>query len=719
MSIGIRFFSVSFVLCSTCLNAPHSSAQTAETFDKQVQQETLFKCYESYYDWRKELVESGELAAAENASGPQCLNGREKILGLIKVYGDRGYNQPGASALLFGEQIEEIAPDHAAELVNALPGVNVQMNSGQESLIALRSPVLTGGAGQGSFLVLQNGVPTRSSAFGNVNMLFEPHYEVAEVVEVVRGPGSAKYGSNAVHGLMNFILPDGGTPGDSLNASTSSLGRYKADLVSETENGFAAISAQHDNGWRDNTSIDQVKASLSHSFVLGHWQATAWGSFMQINQESAGFIQGDEVYKDEDVASSNPNPEASRDARWAMGAIRLEREMGGVAVAITPYVRWQEMSFRQHFLPYKGLEENSHQAIGVMGDLVGSAGNGQWRIGGMIDLASGDLKETQADPFGFFPGDSRFPVGSHYDYMVDTQAAALWGEFEFDIAKDLSVLAGLRIETHDFDYKTHIPAGISGRFNVPEDRSDRFDLVTPKLGVIWTDAIGNVDLYANYARGQRAPQASDLYRLQSLQTVGEIKSETLDSIEVGARGGLFDDRLVFDIAAYAMTKDNFFFRDSDGLNVPNGKTNHKGIELAFSYDFDASWSLGGNVSWADHTYAFDLPSNGIVDGNQIDTAPEWLSDLTLEYAADRVRASLSLEYVGEYFTDEAASQIYDGHTLVSARASYDFSESIEGYVIVRNLFDTRYADRADYAFGNDRYFPGEPLNATLGIRIKR
>ena len=46
----------------------------------------------------------------------------------------------------------------------------------------------------------------------------------------------------------------------------------------------------------------------------------------------------------------------------------------------------------------------------------------------------------------------------------------------------------------------------------------------------------------------------------------------------------------------------------------------------------------------------------------------------------------------------------------------DLAEGLEGFVIVRNLFDLNYADRADYAFGNNRYFPGEPLNATFGIR---
>ena len=67
--------------------------------------------------------------------------------------------------------------------------------------------MLTGGAGQGSFLILENGAPTRAAAFGNVNALFELHHETAGAIEVVRGPASAKYGSNAVHGLVNVIHP--------------------------------------------------------------------------------------------------------------------------------------------------------------------------------------------------------------------------------------------------------------------------------------------------------------------------------------------------------------------------------------------------------------------------------------------------------------------------------------------------------------------------------
>ena len=69
--------------------------------------------------------------------------------------------------------IQAVAANHPAEILNTVPGVNVQMNSGQELLVAIRSPVLPAGAGQGSFLILENGIPTRAAGFGNVNALFE------------------------------------------------------------------------------------------------------------------------------------------------------------------------------------------------------------------------------------------------------------------------------------------------------------------------------------------------------------------------------------------------------------------------------------------------------------------------------------------------------------------------------------------------------------------
>ena len=56
------------------------------------------------------------------------------------------------------------------------------------------------------------------------------------------------------------------------------------------------------------------------------------------------------------------------------------------------------------------------------------------RVGLDTDFANGYLIETQPEAFGFFPGDTRFPVGSHYDYEVDADVYALWSELDWQVS---------------------------------------------------------------------------------------------------------------------------------------------------------------------------------------------------------------------------------------------------------------------------------------------
>ena len=643
------------------------------------------------------------------------------VLSPIEVWGDRNANDPGSYSALDAAEIDATAADHPAEILNQLPGVNVQMNSGQEHLIAIRSPVLTGGAGQGSFLILENGVPTRSPAFGNVNSLIEPHHEIADAIEVVRGPGSAKYGSNAVHGLINVILPEPGE-GSEVRASYGTLGRWRTDMkLDEGQHWLVNLSLQKDNGWRDNTDVNQQKLSVVGKFNPGLWDATVWLSGQNLEQETGGYIVDADAYKDEDIAKSNPNPEAYRNAWSVRAGARLERPLFDGTLVLMPYAHSQAMIFMQHFLPYNGIEKNAHTGGGMMVRYEQPVSEQlTWRVGTDLDAASGYLRETQSrTTFGFNPANDQFPQGVHYDYDVDTTVAALWTELEWALSDEVRILAGLRGESHDYDYTTKAPAGINGRFNVPANRSDSYEFVTPKLGAVWSVS-DTVDLYANYARGARAPQVSDLYRLQSRQVVGKNDTETLDSVELGARGAALDGRLVFDVAAYWMDKENYFFRDSDGLNVTDGSTEHKGVEVSAAYDLTDTLSLSGNVSWSDQTYTFDRivasASSSILDGNEIDTAPEWLANARLNWqATDRLALSLNVEHVGEYFTDPGNQNTYPGHTVLGARAAWAWTDTHTVWINIRNLTDERYADRADVSFGNQRYFPGEPVNATIGI----
>lgn len=648
---------------------------------------------------------------------------------VVIVYGDRLDTDPGAYSVIDAETISGIAANHPAEILNTVPGVNVQMNSGQELLIAIRSPVLPAGAGQGSFLILENGAPTRAPGFGNVNALFELHHETAEAIEVVRGPASVRYGSNAVHGLLNFIDPEpGAQQGQALTLSANSLQRFRADATANfTTNGVAnwvGLSVMDDGGWRDASGVDQQKLTLRSKFGGEIWNAVATIAAVNLNQETAGFIQGPDAYKDDDITTTNPNPEAYRDAWAARANLRFETNFGADKLIITPFGTVQRMTFIQHFLPDQSTEENGHDSLGVQTRYEFGPQNFRWSVGGDVQVADGYLTETQTQPsFGGPPGNPTFPQGVHYDYDVGTWTTGLYAEVDWNFAPDWRMLAGVRGEAHQWDYTTKVAPGTRGRFRVAPSRTDEFDLLTPKLGLIYSGLADTV-VYANYARGQRAPQVSDQYRLQNLQTIQRLEVETLDSIEVGVRGDLAG--MSYDVAAYVMEKENFFFRDSDGLNVPDGKTDHVGVEAslrgALGEFIGGVMAWNANLAWSDQTYAFTRDvanaAEDIFDGDQIDTAPEWLADAGLTWETPVYSLGLSTEYVSEYFTNAANTATYDGHLIAHLRGAWRFSDKMEAFVIVRNLTDERYADRADFGFGQDRYFPGEPVNATFGVRIR-
>jgi outer membrane receptor protein involved in Fe transport len=75
--------------------------------------------------------------------------------------------------------------------------------------------------------------------------------------------------------------------------------------------------------------------------------------------------------------------------------------------------------------------------------------------------------------------------------------------------------------------------------------------------------------------------------------------------------------------------------------------------------------------------------------------------------------------MGECFTNAANTRIYTGHDVLNLRASWQVGDDVELHAAIRNLANTDYAERADFAFGNDRYFPGEGRAFTLGVRARR
>ena len=106
------------------------------------------------------------------------------------------------------ESLRLIEQQHINQALVRIPGGWISRGNGQEHLTAIRSPVLTGAGGCGAFFIAQDGLSLRAPGFCNVNQLFDANTEQVSSLEVLRGPASTMYGSNAVHGVINVLTPN-------------------------------------------------------------------------------------------------------------------------------------------------------------------------------------------------------------------------------------------------------------------------------------------------------------------------------------------------------------------------------------------------------------------------------------------------------------------------------------------------------------------------------
>jgi outer membrane receptor protein involved in Fe transport len=73
-----------------------------------------------------------------------------------------------------------------------------------------------------------------------------------------------------------------------------------------------------------------------------------------------------------------------------------------------------------------------------------------------------------------------------------------------------------------------------------------------------------------------------------------------------------------------------------------------------------------------------------------------------------VEAEAEWLVVGDYWLDAANEHRYAGHEILNLRAAWRPAPQWSVSLRVTNALDVRFADRADYAFGTYRYFPGRP-----------
>ncbi len=581
--------------------------------------------------------------------------------------------------------------------------------------------MLTGPGACGAFLVIDDGVPTRPAGFCNVNQLFDLNLAQAARLEVLRGPGSAVHGSNALHGVV-ALKPR--LPGDG--------GSFRTELGSERfRRTLVALDAA---AWRlDVNAVDteSFRADESHQQQQAALQWLPFGSdatrlalrLNRLRQETAGFVFGEGAWRDE-RRFGNVNPEAFRDADSLRLVLHHTRPLGIGELQLRPYARDESQFFLQHFNLGQPTEESSSRSVGLQS---------LWALDGLrlgldVENVEGELRQVQARALrtGTPAQNAQRPAGRHYDYAVDARQAALFAEKQWRFGAD-SITAGARIERMRYVYDNRMGDGNTREDGTicdfggclylrPADRADTFTAQALQLG--WMRELeAGWSVGARMARAFRFPQATELYRLQRGQSVQGIEPEQADSIEARLRFG--HRTLRAELVGYAMHKRDVLLRDASGLSVPAAATRHRGLELSAAWNPDGGTRVESQLAWSVQRYAFDrlLPAGETIRrGARIDTAPEWLGGLRIGRSlGERLDFELEAVWQGAYFTDAANTRRYDGHVLWHLRTGIDLGRAWSASLRLMNLFDRRYAERVDFAFGSERSIPGAGRSVLLGL----
>jgi outer membrane receptor protein involved in Fe transport len=625
-----------------------------------------------------------------------------------------------------GPELRELKASHPAEVLSRVAGAWVNVaGSGEGHMTSIRQPLTTAPV----YLYLEDGVPTRSTGFFNHNALYEINVPQAGRVEVLKGPGTALYGSDAIGGVINvetrvpslepsaeFFAEAGGHGWNRMLASLSG---------SRGRNGLR-FDANYTRwgGWRDETGYDRQSATLrwDHQFAGSASLKTVF-AYSDIDQIDPSPLARPVFENDAEV---NEFPIATRSIRALRFSSSLSAPLGASELTLTPFFRSNEMdivpSWMLSFDPV--TYQTGHNSAGVVARIQRPVPQlrGSFTVGADFDYSPGFREEYRINATREESIYTSYTRGDLiYDYDVTFVGTSPYVQFETRPFARLHIDAGMRYDHIAYDYDNKLDPLTTGPHRRPADAKVSFDQFSPKLG--WSYDLGQGALFGSYRRSFRAPSEGQLFRQGSAANTIDLDPIRAESFELGARAVL--GSVDFEITGYDMhVYDDVltFVTETNLREAQNaGETRHRGLELAAGWNA-ASWlRFDASAAHAQHKYEHWQPrANLSYSGNEMAVAPRNLVTLRTRLAPQFLRGGfVSADYqrVGSYWEDPENTSKYEGHGLVNVRARVPVHGGVDVIVRATNVFDERYAENASFnAFEQERLTPGAPRMLYIGIQ---
>ena len=675
---------------------------------------------------------------------------------------------PWSVGVIDQESISVTKPTHPSELLSQVPGVAVSVTNGEGHQTAIRQGFTTSPV----YLFLEDGIPIRATGNFNHNALYEVNIPSAASVEVIRGPASALYGSDAIGGVVNVITRTPSTRAGGNGSLEMGQWGYRRLLAgADSGEGSAGalrldVNLTSTDGWRQNTGYDRRSFNLRWDRQLSPTtRVKTIIGMTSIDQETGANSPLPMPLYLEDPTVNLRSP-AYRKVDALRFSSSFEHDLGGgQQLSLTPYLRRNKMDLNgsYNFTGDARIEDTEVFSAGLLATYrrdFHDAYRSRLIVGLDLDRSPSKRLETKiamssqidarastssdASLRGLYTQYTGYSLGARmYDYEVNYRNLSPYAHWEFSPLPAMRLSAGLRRDRSSYTMDNKANPGyftVAGReYYLPASAEADFARWVPKLGMVYLLSTQS-QWYASYNHGFRTPSESQLFRggrsasggslgarqaeAQALfNAASQLKAIKAEQFEWGLRGS--QQQIQYEVVAYQLTKSDDLLsqRDATGYSVQtnNGTTKHRGIEVLVGTRLSPAWRFDAAASYASHRYEQWISGGTDFSGKNIESAPRTLANLRLSgQLVAGLNAQLEWVHVGSYNLDQA-NQFgkYPGHGLWNLRMSMALGADASLFLRAMNVADKRYADSASQSnAAGGLYAPGLPRTLYAGIQAR-
>lgn len=556
---------------------------------------------------------------------------------------------------------EQHQPSVLPTVMQQVPGLFVTSRSmmgygvstGAAGGINLRG--ITGGAGQ--LLVLIDGHPQYNGVYGHpISDSFQTL--MADRVEVLRGPASVLYGSNAMGGVLNIVTRSIHEDGvkSSVNLGAGSYGTVQAEASNQVRSGkFSSIvSAQYGctDNHRPRMGFEQYGGYLKLGYdITEHWNAYADADITHFNSSYPGAVSSPMYGADQWITRGVVSAAVENHYNRTSGALSVYTNFGrhkiddGSADPTTPTLRFfrsKDALTGISWYQSAQLFEGNRLTVGM--DYQHIYGNAYY-----TSKQTGEVLDTPNKQSG---KSYRNEIAGYVDFRQDL---AMW----------LTIDAGLRLDHHSVTGTEWIPqAGI---------------VVRP---------IDTGEIKAMASKGFRNPTMREMYLYPPSNE--ELEPERIWNYELSWRHRL--GAFHYGANLYYIKGDNMI-QTVNRKNVNTGEIENYGAELEAEYRIDSHWSVNTNHSLLHMEHP-------------VIAAPTFKGFLGANYNCCRWTVVAGLQYISGLYTAVGDQEQKEDFCLLNASVTYNVAKGLSLWLRGENLLAQSYEINLGYPMPRATFMGG-------------